>query len=880
MALQAPPHVVTYLFTDIEGSTRLWEQEPERMRPALERHDAIARAAVEGNGGVVVKITGDGIHAAFEDPMGAIGATLQLQQALDDPDATDAVPLRVRCGLHVGVDERRDNDFFGRAVNRAARIMSVAHGGQVLLSQAVAVLVGDRLPEGVALRDLGSVRLRDLASPERLYQIVHPNLQEHFPALRTLEATPNNLAQQVTSFVGRERELSEIKKLLTTSRLVTLVGAGGIGKTRLSLQVAADVLDEYPDGVWLVELAHVSDGRLLPQVVAFVLGVRDRPGRPMVETLAQHVADRKLLIILDNCEHMLQACAELARRGLQAAPKLKILASSREHLHVAGEATYSVPALALPDASATVPLETLSQYEALRLFVERATAAQPSFQMTSRNAAIITEICRRLDGIPLAIELAAARVRALSVEQIAARLGDRFRLLAGGDRTSLPRQQTLRALIDWSYDLLDEEEKAFLRRVAVFAGGWTLEAAEAVGAGGQLTEPEVIDVLSRLVEKSLVVLDAEGGRYRLLETVRQYAQERLEESGERNEVCGRHLAFYLAFGEKARSQMFGPEQATWLARIDLERENLLAAHAWCENAQNGAELDLKLVHALKAYWLTRGLLGLGRRIVVEALERPGAQQRTLARAAGLFDVGQNCSFMGRYEEARTHLEESLSIARELDDKERVAAVLQPLAMVCVGQGDSATARRHLEEALELARKLGDKREIAAALNALGQVHRVDGKLDEAEPLYEDVLSLARELNDGESIAIALLNLAMVSIGRDAIPRARAALFDVLALNQKIGSKPVGQSVLEVSAGLAAARGEWENAARFFGVAEAQAAQTGLHRDPTDEAFLAPLIAKARSALGTDAFNDAESRGRLLSYEDAMAEAQASLDAKA
>ena len=490
---------------------------------------------------------------------------------------------------------------------------------------------------------------------------------------------------------------------------------------------------------------------------------------------------------------------------------------------------------------------------------------------------MITEICRRLDGIPLAIELAAARVRALSVEQIAARLSDRFRLLAGGDRTALPRQQTLRALIDWSYDLLDEDEKALLRRAAVFAGGWTLEAAEAVGAGGPLTEPDVIDVLSRLVEKSLVVLDAEGGRYRLLETVRQYARERLEESGERNEVCGRHLAFYLAFGEKARPEMFGPEQATWLARVDLERENLLAAHAWCENAANGAELDLELVHAMRAYWLNRGLVGLGRRVAVEALARRGAQRRTLARATGLFDVGQSCSFMGRYEEARAHLEESLSIAREFGSTERIAAVLQPLAMACLGQGDSSTARRHLQEGLELARQLGDRREIAAAMNGLAQVHRVDGKLDEAEPLYEDVLAIARELDDGESIAIALLNLAMVSIGRGVVARARAALLDVLTLNQEIKSRQVGQSVLEVSAGVAAARGDWENAARLFGVAEAQAAQTGLHRDPTDEAFLAPLIAKARSALGTDAFNDAESRGRLLSYEDAMGEAQASLE---
>jgi predicted ATPase len=398
--------------------------------------------------------------------------------------------------------------------------MSVAHGGQILLSQAVAALVGDRLSDDVSLRDLGNVRLRDMATPERVYQVVHPRLRQDFPALRSLEATPNNLPQQVSSFVGRERALQDIRNQLGNTRLLTLFGAGGLGKTRLSLQVAAEVLDDYPDGVWFVDLAPMTDERLVPQAAASVLGVKEEAGRPVLEALVKYVSDRKLLLILDNCEHLLHACAELAAQLLRSGAHLKILASSRQPLHVAAETTYHVPSLSVPEPLTTVTIEALAQYEAVRLFVDRARAAQPSFQITDTNSEAVVDICHRLDGIPLALELAAARVRALSVNEIAARLNDRFRLLTSGDRTALPRQQTLRASIDWSYDLLTNDERALLRRLAVFAGGWTLEAAEAAGANGDVNKEDVLDLLTNLVEKSLVITDADAGRYRLLETVR------------------------------------------------------------------------------------------------------------------------------------------------------------------------------------------------------------------------------------------------------------------------------------------------------------------------------------------------------------------------
>ncbi|HWZ74421.1 MAG TPA: tetratricopeptide repeat protein [Casimicrobiaceae bacterium] len=872
--------VTTYLFTDIEGSTRLWETEPDKMRPALARHDAIVRACVEGNRGTVVKMSGDGAHAVFADPLDAVRATLELQRTLVELEpTTERVPLQVRCGMHAGVDERRDNDFFGSGVNRAARIMSVAHGGQVLLSQAVAALVGDRLPDGVSLRDLGSVRLRDLANPERVYQVVHLQLRQDFPALRSLEATPNNLPQQASSFVGRERELADIRNQLQNTRLLTLFGAGGIGKTRLSLQVAAEVLDDYPDGVWFADLAPMTDERLVPQAAASVLGVKEEAGRPVLEALMKYVSDRKLLLILDNCEHLLHACAELATQLLQSGPHLKILASSRQPLHVAGETTYHVPSLSVPEPQRAITIQVLTQYEAVRLFVDRARAMQPSFQITDSNSKAVVGICHRLDGIPLALELAAARVRALSVDEIAARLNDRFHLLTGGDRTALPRQQTLRASIDWSYELLTAHERTLLRRLAVFAGGWTLDAAEAVGAGGEVNTADVVDLLSQLVEQSLVAVTAGAERYGLLDTLRDYALEKLRASGEEEATRTRHLNSCVALAEAAGPQLVGPQQGAWLTRLDAERENILAAHAWCDYANDGAELGLRLVHSIKHYWVYRGQLSLSHRATVEALARRGAERRSLHRARGLLNAGQACCFMGRYSEAVGHLEQCLALARELGERGIISRALQILGMASLGQRESAIARQYLEEALDLARQLGNKRELAAAINGLAQLHRVEGALDAAEPLYEQVLGLAREVGDRESIAIALLNLAMVAIGRGLFERARENLLDVLAIVEEIGSKPAGQSVLEVCAGLEASLGNWERAARFYGMAEMQIRQTGLHRDPGDDAFLSPLILTARNAFGETAFAQAEDSGRACTYEQAIKEARQWLQGK-
>jgi predicted ATPase/class 3 adenylate cyclase len=863
--------VVTFLFTDIEGSSALWESAPERMRPALARHDALVRGAVERHRGAVVKMLGDGVHAAFDDPADALDATLELQRAFAAPASAEVLSFRVRAGLHSGAVHQRDNDYYGSAVNRAARIMGSAHGGQILVSQAVADLVAARLPDGVRLHDLGNVRLRDLTRPERLFQVQHPDLRRDFPALRSLEATPNNLPQQVSSFVGRERELAAIKQLLGTTRLLTLLGPGGIGKTRLSLHAGADAMDAFPDGAWFIDLAALADPLVVPQALAATLGVSDDGGRPVAEAVAAHLRDHAALVILDNCEHLLQATAELAAQLLRACPKLRVLATSREALHVAGEAIFPVPELAFPPPGHTVTLDTLAGYAAARLFVQRVGAAQPSLKFSDSHAAATADICRRLEGIPLAIELAAARVRTLPIEKVAERLGDRFRLLTGGDQAALPRQQTLRALIDWSYDLLTEPERALLGRLAVFAGGWTLEAAEAVGAGGALQEADVMDLLANLVDKSLVVLDAQGERYRMLETVREYAVARLGESGDGDAARARHLAFHLALAEAVRPQLEGAGQAQALARIDLESENLLAAHAWCDHDPDGAALGQRLVRAVHPYWFMRGLLGLGLRVNLAALARPGTEARTPARSRGLFDAGQLCGFLGRYGEAQALLEESLAIAREQGDGAGIAMVLQPLAMTTSGLGDHAAARRYVEEAVDLARALGDKRELVTAVVGLAQIHRIEGRPDLAGPLYEQAIALAREIGHDEALAIGLLNIAMVWVGCGAGPRAHGALAEAVSLALALGSKPVGQGALDVAAGLAASQDEHACAARWFGAAQAQMALTGLQRDPTDQAFVMPLVERSRLALGEAPFAAAERAGCALGYDEAVGE---------
>jgi predicted ATPase/class 3 adenylate cyclase len=553
---ELPSGVVTFLMTDIEGSTRLWAEAPDAMRAALARHDAITTFAVAEQGGFLLKPRGEGdsTFSVFGRPTDAVNAACALQTALTAESWPEGAALAVRIAVHTGEADLGVDDYYGMTVNRCARLRSIAHGGQVLVSEATAGLVRELLSEGIALRDLGFQRLRDLAEPERVSQLLHASLPSDFPALRTIDLVPNNLPYQVSTFVGREAEMTKIRELLRGTRLLTLTGAGGVGKTRLALQAAAEMLYEYPDGVWLVDFAALSDGGLVWQVLATALSVREEPGQALAETVLAHLSKRNALLLLDNCEHLVEACARLAEDLTKQCPATRILATSREALRAEGETVWRVPSLSVPHPEPGIrpQPEQLTQYEAVRLFVDRATKAKPGFAVTSENAPAVAEICSRLDGMPLAVELAAARTSSLTPRQIEQRLDERFRLLTGGRRTALPRQQTLEATVDWSYDLLPQTEQRLFARLSVFAGGFTLEAAETVCAGDGIDPTDIADILGELVAKSLAIADTE--RYWMLETLREYGRRRLKESREAEEAVQRHAAFYAALAEEAKAR--------------------------------------------------------------------------------------------------------------------------------------------------------------------------------------------------------------------------------------------------------------------------------------------------------------------------------------
>ena len=784
-----PAGAVTFLFTDIEGSTGLWEQDGARMSQALAAHDAIARSAVEGRRGTVVKMIGDGVHAVFDDALDALVATLDMQQVLADPAATYGVALRVRCGLHIGVVERRDDDYFGTPVNRAARIMRAAHGGQVLLSQAVVDCVREILPPAVSLRDLGKVRLKDLSTPEHVYQVVHADLRHEFPALRSLEATPNNLPQQATSFIGREKELAELKRLLPKTRLLTLTGSGGCGKTRLSLQAVADSLERFPDGAWLVELGALTDPGLLPPTVAMVLGLKEESAKPITQTLYAYLKDKRLLLMLDNCEHLLDGCAKLADTLLRQCPLLTILASSREALGIGGEQAYRVPSLSLPHPKQAHTPASIASFEAVQLFTDRALLGRSDFQVTDQNASTLASICYRLDGIPLAIELAAARARSLSIEEIDGKLSQRFRLLTGGSRTALPRQQTLRSLIDWSYDLLNGQERRLLQRLSVFAAGWALEAAEPVCALDGVEDWDVLDLLTSLCDKSLVVVEQNDvqSRYRLLETVRQYARERLLESGGGETARHRHRDYYLALAEEAEPKLTGAEQAVWLRRLEEEHDNLRSALEW-SRAGEDPEAGLRLCGALQSFWATRGHLSEGREWCARMLGKEGAQRRTSERAKALNASGTLAWFQADYPAAREMHEESLAIMRELADRGGIARSLNNLGLVAWDQGDYPCALAMHEESLAIKRELGDQGQIARSLNNLGLLAYEQGDYCAAGALHEESLAIVRELGDRSGIATSLNNLANVAFARGDYPVATALHQESLAIVRELGDR--------------------------------------------------------------------------------------------
>ncbi|HUS13610.1 MAG TPA: tetratricopeptide repeat protein [Chloroflexia bacterium] len=923
----------TFLFTDIEGSTRLWEAYPETMRQALAAHDSLLRTAISAHRGTVFKTGGDAFYATFPDAATALRAALAAQSVLVGRTWPDLGALRVRMALHCGPAQARDGDYYGPTLNRLSRLIAAGHGGQVLLSQEAWRQVVGALPPGVTVRDLGERRLKDLVRAERIFQVLAAGLPTDFPPLRSLDAFQHNLPVQLTSFVGRDRDLAEATRLLDSARVLTLTGPGGAGKTRLAVQVGAEVLDRFPDGVWLVELGPIADPLLVPHALAATLGLREEAGQPLTTALAAYLGARKALVVLDNCEHLVDACAHLVEALVRTCPGLRFLVTSREALGLAGEIRLSVPPLPTPDPRQLPPPAEVAAFDSVRLFSERAVTVLPSFAVTAANAGDVAKICARLDGIPLALELAAARVAVLPVAEIARGLDDRFRLRTSGGGPTLPHQQTLRALLDWSWDLLLDDEQLLFRRLAVFAGGWTLAAVEAVVPGDWSARPagngtarprrlsveHCLDLLFQLVNKSLVVADEEAGgetRFRLLGTMRAYAAGRLAEAGEAATGRARQRAWVLRFAEEAEGGLRGPQQGVWLARLETEHDNLRAALGGAI-AEGEAASALRMVGAVWPFWLTRGYLSEGRhwleaalalanpsdladwkRVRARALNGAGNLLRTQqdhSAAAAVFEVslrlrrevgdepgiaeslhslGLLASIQGDYGRARLYFEESLALARGIGDQQRMAGALNSLGNVALGLRDGPAARALFEQSLEVAQQSGDQHSISVAVHNLGNVRRTAGDLSGSAVLFEQSLQLARQLGDKSGMAAALRNLGSVALACDDPVAAQGYFLESLALFEALGDR---SGMARCVAGLAARAtcgGSAARAALLFGAVDSLHEQTGLRLLPADQDEYDGYLAAARAALDPPAWASAWSAGRRLSVDAALALARA------
>jgi predicted ATPase/class 3 adenylate cyclase len=876
-----PSGTVTFLFTDIEGSTALWERDRVAMTAAVERHLVLLRTAVAAHNGALFKVVGDAVQAAFPAAPAAVAAASDAQRALLAEDWSEIGPLRVRMALHAGEAEPDTRgDYFAAPLNRLSRLLSAGHGGQILLSQTVQQLTRGILPQNAELRDLGQHRLRDLLDPERVFQLVHPDLPADFPALKTLGGYPNNLPWQPTPLLGRERELGEVTDLLRREdvHLVTLTGPGGVGKTRLALQAAADLLELFPDGVFLVELAPLTSPALVTSTVTSALGVREEGGRPVVEVLTAFLRDRQLLLALDNFEHLLPA-APVVSDLLRACPKLKVLATSRAPLHLRGEREYPVPALALPDPSRQEPTAQLIQYEAIRLFVERAQAAKPAFALTDENAAAVAEICRRLDGLPLAIELAAARIKLLPPHALLERLGERLKVLTGGARDAPARQRTLRDAIAWSYDLLSPHDQTLFRRLAVFAGGCTLEAVEAVGnADGEL---DTLEGMTSLVDESLL-RENEGPddepRFAMLETIREYGLEQLEVSGESGTVRERHATYFASVAEALRPHLYGPDQGRVMGQLEAEQGNMRAALAWAiEHAD--AATGLRLAANLRKFWLLRSQLTEGRNWLEQTLAMPG-DAPTATRIDALYGVGSFARLQGDYRQAIAYGEEGLALARGIGDEIHTARLLYLLGMIAHYEGNRDRAKSFYVEALGLARGAHDAHLEAMLLTNLGDVVVAQNEPLAAQGHYEAALAIWRQRRDDWGIGIAILNLGHLALRSGDAQRAGGLYREGLTMSEELGDQAMIADYLNAIGRLAATLGQWSSAARLLSVATALYHSLGIEQFPDHRGEHEDAVAAARTGLGDEAFTGAWNAGQALLTDQAIAEALAVTAAQA
>ncbi|HTU82940.1 MAG TPA: adenylate/guanylate cyclase domain-containing protein [Candidatus Acidoferrales bacterium] len=889
-----PSGTVTFLFTDIEGSTERWERDRPAMQEAVRRHDRIMRNAIETHGGAVFKTVGDAFCAVFARAEDAAAAAIEAQRALFAADFSAVDGIRVRMALNTGTSDEREGDYYGPAVNRVARLLSLGHGGEVLASVTTADLVRETLPAGTTLVDLGRHRLKDIAEPEWVHRLSPAGLPQKFPPLRSPEARPTNLPRQLTSFIGREHELANARELFGGTDLLTLTGFGGIGKTRLALQLASSVADRFTDGTWFVDLAPIADDRFISATVLAAMSVREEPGRDTTDTLAEHLREKSALLVFDNCEHVIDGAARLVDRLLQACPNVKVVATSREVLDVPGELVLRV--------------STLDEEEAISLFAARAKSAVPSFTISSENRGAVERICRRLDGIALAIELAAARVKTMPIDELWKRLDDSLAGLGGGSRTALPRHQTLRGLIEWSYNLLPEAERAALRRLAVFAGDFSIESASAACVGDPIREAEVLDLLARLVDKSLVQFDTEGTRrYRLLESTKAFAAERLGEAGEletaedaharyfQNQARGAIANFATAAYEDVRASIAGDyaEHRAILQRDLVEKKNVVRAaelaaslgYYWAERGharegrfwlERSIEYDAELPDETRALaWL-----GLSRQYYLQGeIEKlSAAAQRALeiytrlGHARGLANARNQIATAdyrsGRVDEAMDLWRQNLAAAAELADTRVEAVALTNLAIAASEmKSDYAMAAEYLHRAVALLRERGDTAGLAVSLNSLGVIAAYQGRFGDAERYCLESLSLFRSIGEETRIIAQLLTIAENRIWAERAEDAREPLREALDRLRPLSHPWFTDYCVDVTAQFAVGSGRLEDAAALFGFVEAY---RPLHRlAPPRNPAKEKAVASVRAALGEETFARAQATGRAFTAETAL-----------
>jgi len=861
-----PSGEVTFLFSDIEGSTSRWEQHHDAMKVAVARHDSLIRAEIERHGGYVFKTVGDAFCAAFGSPQQALQAALAGQHRLYKEDFSEVGGLRVRMGVHAGTAVERDLDYYGPTVNRVARLMSIGHGGQILISEAVRHAVADGLPGGASLVDLGMRRLKDLMQPEHVWQVSIAGLPSDFAPLKSLDARPNNLPVQSTALVGRERELGSVKQLVASHRLVTISGAGGVGKTRVALQIGADLIDHYERGVWFADLAPISDGGLVPSTIARALEVT-QSGDAVESSLLRSLKHRELLLILDNCEHVLESVAPLADAILKACPLVRILTTSRQPLGVAGEFVHRLSSLSVPEASTSMTADEAQRYGATALFIERATAADSRFVLTDDSAPIVVDICRRLDGIPLAIELAAARINVLALPNLARRLDERFKILTGGSRTALPRQKTLGALIDWSYGLLDEDEKTLFKRLGIFAGGFTFEAAMLVCSGDGTDETAILNLLSSLADKSLVLADTsgDGERYRLLESTRAYALEKLSETGTRDLLARRHAEYFRTFAEAAKADHRSRPAEACLPRQEPEIDNLRSALNWALQQGHAPDLGAAIAASIVRLWQAVGLAAEARNWGTLALERIDAATRPDLRADlllgltalgsgdrfhdmavsahqiferygddggaadALYLLGWHSFLAGRTEAADDAVARASEIYRRAGPELALAKCINMRAVLAERRRDLVPARALLREAIEMFRALGDERRVGGTLTNLGSCEFAAEDHAQAERCYAEALEILSRKKNAEDLVILYGNILINRLALGDVPGARDAGLAGMRCAREMGDERyIAELVLDLGS-VAARSGRTSDAGRLFGYARNRLESLGLGR---------------------------------------------------